>query len=103
MVLQRLLWKFNARMAWLQEFKKWHGKTKLTQRSTVPTWKKPESGWLKCNFDWTWEEHGGVGGVGVVIRDDTGTFACGDGSGEDSCYICPLQTWWNLKEMHCLF
>lgn len=33
-----------------------------------------ETWMVKMNFDGAWEEHGCVGGMGVVILDDTGTF-----------------------------
>lgn len=51
------------------ECKKWHGKSKSKNTYTVQKWKKQEIGWLKCNFGGAWDETGGVGGVGVVIRD----------------------------------
>ncbi|KAB2619858.1 hypothetical protein D8674_037424 [Pyrus ussuriensis x Pyrus communis] len=40
----------------------------------VQKWRKPEKGWLKCNFDGAWDEHGAVGGVGIVLRDGVGEF-----------------------------
>ena len=45
-----------------------------TKFADVQTWRKPEEGWLKCNFDGTWDEHGAVGGAGIVLRDAAGEF-----------------------------
>ena len=35
---------------------------------------KPDIGSFKCKFDVAWEEQRGVGGVGVMIRNDRGDF-----------------------------
>lgn len=57
--------------AWLQEFKKWHGR-KAGNKHAIHKWEKLGVGWFICNFDGAWDEIGELGGVRVVIRDDNG-------------------------------
>lgn len=56
----------------LQEYRKLHGSKKCSRPSIPQKWEKPDVGWLKCNFDGTWDELGELGGIGGVIRDDNG-------------------------------
>ncbi|CAN6679767.1 unnamed protein product [Malus baccata var. baccata] len=58
----------------LLEFKKWNEVQPKSKNAEVQKWRKPEEGWIKCNFDGAWEEQGAVGRVGIVIRDAAGDF-----------------------------
>ncbi|RXH81149.1 hypothetical protein DVH24_005063 [Malus domestica] len=55
-------------IAWLQEFRKWHGSKQGSRRITPQKWEKPGVGWVKCNFDGAWDEVGELGGVGVMLQ-----------------------------------
>ena len=37
-------------------------------------WEPPDPGWIKANTDGSVSKHLGKGGIGVVLRDDTGAF-----------------------------
>lgn len=39
-------------------------------------WSPPPSGWLKCNFDSSYDKENRVAGVGWIIRCDEGRFLC---------------------------
>ena len=59
---------------WLSEFKKWNVAITPAASVRVLKWKRPDFGWIKCNFDAAWEENGAYGGFGVVLRNATGGF-----------------------------
>ena len=44
------------------------------EENAIKTWKKPETGWLKCNVDAATFHQQGLSGFGCVIRDEKGSF-----------------------------
>ncbi|XP_050108382.1 uncharacterized protein LOC126587381 [Malus sylvestris] len=59
---------------WMQEYHKWHKPAAKRSIREVQKWRKPEEGWIKCNFDGAWSQSGLRGGFGVVIRNHLGEF-----------------------------
>lgn len=43
---------------WLSEFKKWNVAKMPAASVHDLKWKRPDFGWIKCNFDAAWEENG---------------------------------------------
>lgn len=37
-------------------------------------WKRPPTGWLKCNYDGSFHSHSEKSNAGWIIRDDTGAY-----------------------------
>nr|XP_028946810.1 uncharacterized protein LOC103403753 [Malus domestica] len=54
---------------WLLEFKKWNVVQPKPKVVEVDKWRRPEVGWLKCNFDGAWDEPNNRGGAILIIRD----------------------------------
>ncbi|XP_024199980.1 uncharacterized protein LOC112203217 [Rosa chinensis] len=56
----------------LEDFQKYHPKTVRKQRRPQTKWKNPPSGRLKINVDGAFRAEDGSGGIGVVVRNETG-------------------------------
>lgn len=59
---------------WMQEFHKWHKPVARKAARELQKWRKPDEGWIKCNFDGAWNQSGRWGGYGVVLRNHLGEF-----------------------------
>ncbi|KAM1259168.1 hypothetical protein ACFX13_039386 [Malus domestica] len=59
---------------WLVEFKKWNEAAPHNSLARTNKWQPPASGWIKCNFDASWDEQGSIGGCGLVVRSSDGQF-----------------------------
>ncbi|KAM5564827.1 hypothetical protein ABKV19_019070 [Rosa sericea] len=56
----------------LEDFQKYHPKMVRKQRNPQTKWKNPPSGRLKINVDGAFRVEDGSGGIGVVVRNETG-------------------------------
>ncbi|KAB2632374.1 hypothetical protein D8674_028621 [Pyrus ussuriensis x Pyrus communis] len=63
---------------WLVEFKKWNDAA-----PRIYKWHSLVSGWIKCNFDATWDEKGSIGGFGMVVRNSDESFVAAQVSREE--------------------
>ncbi|KAB2598128.1 ribonuclease H protein [Pyrus ussuriensis x Pyrus communis] len=54
--------------------KKWNVVQKPVKPNDAQTWRRPEEGWFKCNFDGAWDEHAAVDGVGIISKNAAGDF-----------------------------
>lgn len=79
----------------LLEFKKWNEVQLKSKNVEAQKWKKPEEGWIKCNFDGARDEQGAVGGVGIVIRDAAGDFVAATALKLDGIALAILA--WNCN------
>ncbi|PRQ45142.1 putative ribonuclease H-like domain, reverse transcriptase zinc-binding domain-containing protein [Rosa chinensis] len=57
----------------LEEFQKYHQKVACKKKRPLTKWQCPPRGRLKINIDGAFQVDSGVGGIGVVVRDDLGT------------------------------
>ncbi|KAM1059670.1 hypothetical protein ACFX2B_024174 [Malus domestica] len=53
---------------------RWHLPKMKPKEATRQRWVRPNDGWIKCNFDGSWNERPKIGGFGVIIRDHRGEF-----------------------------
>ena len=59
---------------WLAEYKKWNEASLTTPSDRIHKWLPPIFGWIKCNFDASWDEQRSIGGCGMVVRNSEGHF-----------------------------
>ncbi|XP_061993792.1 uncharacterized protein LOC133711706 [Rosa rugosa] len=57
----------------LEDFQKYHPKASSKKKRPLTKWKCPPLGRLKINIDGAYRADSGEGGIGVVVRDDSGT------------------------------
>lgn len=55
---------------WLQAYQQCHLPTKHKQGVLKQRWTLPSSGWIKCNFDRTWDKRTSRWGIWGIVRND---------------------------------